>query len=68
MLVLSRKPKESIRLTVPPSDEPQVIDISVVEMNSFRSKLGITADRSVGILRTELVDLPVVGPDVAKSS
>jgi carbon storage regulator len=47
MLVLSRKPGEAIHLG-------KDIVITVVEINGNRVRLGITAPRSVGVLRAEL--------------
>ncbi len=56
MLVLARKVRtESIRITVPPSDQPQVIDVSVVRSRQGVTWLGFEAPREVQITRTELL-------------
>ena len=47
MLVLSRKPGESIQIG-------HNISITVVEVRGNRVKLGIEAPRSVGVMRSEL--------------
>ena len=56
MLVLSRKKGESIKITIPPSSEPSVIEIMVTKC-SEQVKLGFICDRSIKILRLELVDV-----------
>ena len=48
MLVLSRKLGESIRI----GDN---IEVTVVEVKGNRVRLGITADRSVSVVRSELL-------------
>ena len=54
MLVLSRHKEERIRITVPPSDKEQVIDILVVDIRDITIRLGLTADRSIAINRLEV--------------
>lgn len=48
MLVLSRKLGESIRIG-------NNIEVTVVEVKGNRVRLGITADRSVSVVRSELL-------------
>jgi carbon storage regulator CsrA len=57
MLVLSRKPNETIRITVPPSTTPQVIEVVVVEMRGAKVRIGTQADRSIKVDRAEIADL-----------
>ncbi len=57
MLVLSRKPNETIRLTIPENLPPgTVIEITAIDVRSNTVRLGLTAPRSVQIVRAELVD------------
>ena len=57
MLMLSRLMGEEIKITVPPSQETQEIVIRVVEIrNKVKARLGFTADKSVVIMRTELLE------------
>ena len=48
MLVLSRKPGESIRIA-------DNIEITVIDIGGGRVKLGISAPRDVHIIRSELI-------------
>lgn len=57
MLVLSRKASEVIRITVPPSTTPQVIDVLVVEIRGAKVRLGTQAALSIKIDRAEVSDL-----------
>ena len=65
MLVLSRKKNESIQI----GDD---IQITVLEVNSDRIRLGISAPREVRIMREELVQTDVerssVGSDTADTN
>lgn len=54
MLVLSRCKDQRIRITVPPSLEPQVIEMLVVEIRGDKARLGFYADKSVAIHRLEV--------------
>lgn len=56
MLVLSRKPDESIRMIVPPSDRPQVIDVVLTELRGDKARVGIQAEREVIVHRREVFD------------
>lgn len=60
MLVLSRKVNEKIRLVVPPSDKPTVIEATVVDVRGARVRMGLAAPKEVLITRTELGDQPRV--------
>lgn len=52
MLVLSRKRDEKILIQIPNSEE--TIEITVVQIDSSRVRLGFTAPKTVTILRKEL--------------
>jgi hypothetical protein len=58
MLCLTRRPLESVTITVPPSDEPTTV---VVSCDHFRTSkqvsLGFTCERKVAVVRTELLPL-----------
>jgi sRNA-binding carbon storage regulator CsrA len=54
VLVLSRHKEERIRITVPPSDKEQVIDITIVDIRETTTRIGLTADRSIAINRLEV--------------
>ena len=63
MLVISRKPGEAIRFTVPPSDKTQTFIVKVVRLNKNAVNIGTDADRSVKILRTELIEYEPSHPE-----
>lgn len=54
--MLSRKKDESIRIIVPPSDRPQVIDVLVVEIRGDKARIGTQAERDVMVHRREVFD------------
>ncbi len=54
MLVLSRKVLETIRLFVPPSTTPQLIDVTVIEIRAQKVRLAFDADKLVQIHRLEI--------------
>lgn len=54
MLCLSRKPDESIVITVPPSAEPQEVRVTVVEIRGLKARLGVVAKREVTVDREEI--------------
>ena len=54
MLVLSRKVLETIRLFVPPSTTPQLIDVTVIEIRGQKVRLALDADKPVQIHRLEI--------------
>lgn len=56
MLVLTRKPGEYIRITVPPSHEPTEIAVCLVAARAGNSRIGFIAPRSSVIGREELYD------------
>ena len=66
MLVLSRKQTEVIRL-VHPSGE-LIAEIAVVDIRGDKVRLGIQADRSVGIYRAEVHDALLTDAAVAKGA
>jgi carbon storage regulator len=56
MLVLSRKVGEKVIITVPPSTQPTVIAVTLVETRADRCRLGYEAPRTVSIHRQEIHD------------
>lgn len=54
MLVLSRKHNEGITIKVPPSQQEQVIKITVIEVRGDKVRIGVDADRSVSVHRNEV--------------
>lgn len=57
MLVLTRKRNEKITITVPPSNEPTVITISLPRIQPGSCRVGIEAVRDVIVRRAELPPL-----------
>lgn len=55
MLVLSRKRDEKILLQVPEGTSPQNIELTVVQIEGNRVRLGFEGDSTVTILRSELL-------------
>ncbi len=66
MLVLTRRPGEFVRVTVPPSSEPTQISVCLVSSTPGRSRLGFLAPRESIIGREELYDAHV--PPVAEAA
>lgn len=56
MLVLSRQRDQSVVITVPPSDKPQEITVTVVDIRGDKVRLGFAADASVPVHRKEVWD------------
>jgi len=56
MLVLSRKPDEKIVITVPPSEQPQTIEMRICSVRNDKVRIGFDADRDVTIHRQEVAD------------
>ena len=54
-LVISRRAKQGVIITVPPSDKETVIYLEPREMTSKSVRLCFTSDKSVSILRDELI-------------
>lgn len=54
MLVLTRRPEESLVLTVPGTGEPIVV--AVLGVDGDKVRLGVQAPRSVTVLRQELCE------------
>ena len=53
MLVLSRKPGESITVF---KDGQKIATMSIIEISGRKAKLGVEADPEIKILRNELID------------
>lgn len=60
MLVLTRKISEVIEFQVPPSDQPQVIRVTVARIQGHQVRIGAEADPSVQIGRPKIETWPVV--------
>lgn len=56
MLVLTRKPNERIRITVPPNSDAREIIITTMKTSPCRTKVGIIASDDVRVVRDELSD------------
>lgn len=56
MLVLSRKKGEQVIITVPPSDQQQVIVVTCVEVRGDKVRNGYQATQDVTIHRKEVFD------------
>jgi carbon storage regulator len=54
VLVLSRKKNEAVIVTVPPSPEPQRIEMVIVEIRGDKVRIGWTADTSIAVHRGEV--------------
>lgn len=54
MLILSRKANEGITIKVPPSDKEQLIKLVVTKIRGDKTRIGISADRSVLVHRDEV--------------
>jgi sRNA-binding carbon storage regulator CsrA len=54
MLILSRKPQESVTVRVPASSEPTTIVVCVTQIRGHKASLGIDAGGHIEISRTEL--------------
>jgi len=61
MLMLSRKAGETIRMIVPPSTKPQVIDMIVNEVRGDKARIACHADPSVRIHRLEILESIAAG-------
>lgn len=57
MLVLSRKREEQVFIEVPPSSEPRLIKLMVVDIRGDKVRIGFTADNCVKINREEIYDV-----------
>jgi sRNA-binding carbon storage regulator CsrA len=54
VLILTREKDEVVRIIVPPSAEPQVIDVMACEIDKGKARLGFAADPSVKVHRLEV--------------
>lgn len=50
-----RTPEAWITMTIPPSNQPRVIEVGIVDVGHNKARLGIVADRVVNIARNELL-------------
>lgn len=55
MLVLTRKPEQTVKMTIQPSPVPIEIEVTVLEINGQSMKVGINAPQTVHIIRGEVV-------------
>lgn len=58
MLVLRRRLKERVEITVPHPDGPVVVVVELVEIYRGSVRLGFTAPRDCSIMRSELTYKP----------
>ena len=65
MLVLSRKSKESVTITVPPSTEPTTVVVSVGQIKLSKVSIGIAAPICVKVDRSEIATTPCSPPESA---
>jgi carbon storage regulator CsrA len=61
MLVLSRKAGETIRMILPASATPQVVDVIVNEIRGDKARIACHADPSVRIHRLEIIESIAAG-------
>jgi len=61
MLVLSRKAGETIRMILPASATPQVVDVIVNEIRGGRARISFHADPSVRVHRLEVFEAIAAG-------
>ena len=61
MLVLSRKAGETIRMILPASATPQVVDVIVNEIRGGRARISCNADPSVRVHRLEVFESIAAG-------
>lgn len=54
MLVLSRMKDESIFITIPPSDKPREVVMTVVDIRGDKVRLGVDAPLEIGVNRQEV--------------
>ena len=54
MLILTRERDEIVRIIVPPSPEPQVIDVMVCEVGKGKARLGFAQSDEVKVHRLEV--------------
>lgn len=61
MLVLSRIAGETVRIILPASTTPQVVDVIVNEVRGNKARLAFNADPSVRVHRLEVVERIAAG-------
>lgn len=54
MLILTRQKDEVVRIIVPPSPEPQVIDVMACEIGKGKVRLGFAQGKDVKVHRLEV--------------
>ena len=54
VLILTREKNEVVRIIVPPSAGPQVIDVMACEIGKGKARLGFASDPSVKVHRLEV--------------
>jgi sRNA-binding carbon storage regulator CsrA len=55
-LVLSRRAEQTVRIVVPPSSQPQTIEVKYLEQRGATARLNFTASKEISIVRGELKD------------
>ena len=56
MLVMSRKPQQSVTIKVPPQAEESTIVVKIISNSKSQTRVGVEAPDKVVILRTEVLD------------
>ena len=65
MIVLTRKTNEAITITTPNGEK---IEVAVTKINGGQVQIGVKADKTINVLRNELVSLEshqLSTPDIA---
>jgi sRNA-binding carbon storage regulator CsrA len=58
-LVLTRRPLETVTITVPPSDKPRTVVVEYIESrrgDGSQIAMGFHADRDIEVFRTEVLE------------
>lgn len=57
MLVITRMPLESFKLTIPPSNETREVMVQIVKVRGDHVTVGVEAPKEIRILRSEIEPL-----------
>lgn len=63
MLILARKSRQKITITVPPSDIPQEIEVSVVSVRGDIARLGFECAKEIRIVRDDVIKTGLILPN-----